>query len=113
MEGSLPGRPVYPRERQSYSFTTATQSANEASYGAEPQVLENEMNVLKIALIACSLCAVVAHAQTAPAAPEQQVAQANAQRAKNAENPSRVAVPPAKAEECVGPVSFCNIYFGS
>ncbi|RKR38372.1 hypothetical protein [Paraburkholderia sp. BL17N1] len=71
------------------------------------------MNVLKIALIACSLSAVVAHAQTAPAAPEQQVAQANAQRAKNAETKSRSATPALKADECVGPVSFCNIYFGS
>jgi hypothetical protein len=75
--------------------------------------MENEMNVLKIALIACALSAVVAHAQTAPAAPEQQVAQANAQRAKNAESQSRITTPAIKAEECVGPVSFCNIYFGS
>jgi hypothetical protein len=69
------------------------------------------MNALKIALIACSFSAVVAHAQTAPAAPEQQLAQASAQRANG------VAVPAAKgnarAEECVGPVSFCNLYFGS
>jgi hypothetical protein len=71
------------------------------------------MNVLKIALIVCSLSAVVAHAQTAPAAPEQQVAQANAQRAKNADMQGRSAAPAIKAEECVGPVSFCNIYFGS
>ncbi len=71
------------------------------------------MNVLKIALIACSLSAAVAHAQTAPAAPEQQVAQANAPRANSVAEQSRVAVPKAKAEECVGPVSFCNIYFGS
>jgi hypothetical protein len=71
------------------------------------------MNVLKIALIVCSLSAVVAHAQTAPAAPEQQVAQANAPRANNVVEQNRVTVPKAKAEECVGPVSFCNIYFGS
>lgn len=73
------------------------------------------MNVLKIALIACSLSAVVAHAQTAPAAAQQQqqVAQANAQRATNADTQSRIAVPAIKVEECVGPVSFCNIYFGS
>ena len=72
------------------------------------------MNVLKIALIACSLSAVVAHAQTAPAAPQQQVAQANAQRADDATaQKSRAAAPAAKAEECVGPVSFCSIYFGS
>ena len=71
------------------------------------------MKVLKIALIACSLSAVVAHAQTTPAAPEQQVAQANAQRADNVAAHGRVDAPKAKAEECVGPVSFCNIYFGS
>lgn len=71
------------------------------------------MNVLKIALIACSLSALVAHAQTAPAAPEQQVAQANAPRANSVAEQNRGAVPKAKAEECVGPVSFCNIYFGS
>ncbi len=71
------------------------------------------MNVLKIALIACSLSAVVAHAQTAPAAPEQQVAQATAARANSLAEQSRVAAPKIKAEECVGPVSFCNIYFGS
>ena len=71
------------------------------------------MNVLKIALIACSLSAVVAQAQTAPAAPQQQTAQAGAQRDANAESRARIAAPAAKAEECVGPVSFCNIYFGS
>lgn len=75
------------------------------------------MNVLKIALIACTLSAAVAHAQTAPAAPEQQVAQtqvqAQAQRATSADTQRRIAVPAVKAEECVGPVSFCNIYFGS
>lgn len=70
------------------------------------------MNVLKIALIACSLSVAVAHAQTAPAAPEQQVAQANTPRANGVAEQNRVA-PKAKAEECVGPVSFCNIYFGS
>ncbi|MFM0553910.1 hypothetical protein P0D69_23455 [Paraburkholderia sediminicola] len=73
------------------------------------------MNVLKIALIACSLSAVVAHAQTAPAAAEQQqqVAQANAQRATKADTQGRITTPAIKAEECVGPVSFCNMYFGS
>ncbi|NPT60407.1 hypothetical protein [Paraburkholderia elongata] len=71
------------------------------------------MNVLKIALIACSLSAAVAYAQTAPAAPEQQVAQANAPRANNVAVQNRVVAPNGKVEECVGPVSFCNIYFGS
>ena len=75
------------------------------------------MNVLKIALIACSFSAVVAHAQTTPAAPEQQIAQTSAQRANGVAEQNRVAVPAAKANaragECVGPVSFCNLYFGS
>ncbi|MFM0046649.1 hypothetical protein PQR05_11800 [Paraburkholderia sediminicola] len=71
------------------------------------------MNALKIALIACSLSAAVAHAQTAPAAPEQQVAQVSAPRAASVAAQNRVTVPKAKTEECVGPVSFCNIYFGS
>ncbi|WP_454827984.1 hypothetical protein [Paraburkholderia xenovorans] len=71
------------------------------------------MNVLKIALIACCLSAVGAQAQTAPAVPQQQAAQASAQRDANADTRGRAAAPAAKAEECVGPVSFCNIYFGS
>ncbi|WP_434111431.1 hypothetical protein [Paraburkholderia caffeinilytica] len=71
------------------------------------------MNALKIVLIACSLSAVVAHAQTAPAASEQQVAQASAPRADSVAAQHRVVAPKAKTEECVGPVSFCNIYFGS
>ncbi|MGF6903158.1 hypothetical protein [Paraburkholderia sp. GAS348] len=71
------------------------------------------MNVLKIALVVCSLSAAVAHAQTAPAAREQQVAQANAPRANNVAAQDRVVAPKVQAEECVGPVSFCNIYFGS
>ena len=74
------------------------------------------MNVLKIALIVGSLSAVAAHAQTAPAAPEQQVAKTNAQtvaNVTNAETQRRVAAPAAKEEECVGPVSYCKIYFGS
>jgi hypothetical protein len=74
------------------------------------------MKVLKIALIACSLSAAVAHAQSAPAAQEQQVAQAGVQRGNSINGVSarsRVDVPKAKAEECVGPVSFCSIYFGS
>ena len=71
------------------------------------------MKVLKMVLIACSLSAAVAHAQTAPAAPEQQVAQANAQHADGVAAKRHIAAPKAKADECVGPMSFCNIYFGS
>lgn len=71
------------------------------------------MNVLKIALIACSFSAVVAHAQTAPNAPEQQTAQANVPRDNGIVAHGRIAAPAVKTQECVGPVSFCNIYFGS
>jgi hypothetical protein len=74
------------------------------------------MRMLKIALIACCLSAAVAHAQSAPAAQEEQVAQAGVQRANSVNSVnarSRVDAPKTKAEECVGPVSFCNIYFGS
>jgi hypothetical protein len=105
MERSLPQRTVYPRGWQPYSFTTASQL---------PQVLENEMKVLKIALIACALSAAVAHAQTEPAAAQQQVAQADVQRANGvSESSRRVEVPKTSAQACVGPMSFCNIYFGS
>lgn len=70
------------------------------------------MKVLKMVLIACSLCALVAHAQTAPAAAEQQVAEADAQLAAAAAQ-GQTAAPKTKAEPCVGPVSFCSLYFGS
>ncbi|MFM0737693.1 hypothetical protein PQQ51_10675 [Paraburkholderia xenovorans] len=74
------------------------------------------MKALKIALIACAMSAAVAHAQTAPSSVEQQqVAQANVQRAQSFAAEKRAVVPKAKArtEECVGPMSFCNLYFGS
>ncbi|MGF6918807.1 hypothetical protein [Paraburkholderia sp. 40] len=72
------------------------------------------MKVLKTVLIACSLStAAAAYAQTAPAAPEQQVAQADGQRADKVAPRKHVEAPKAKADECVGPMSFCNIYFGS
>lgn len=80
------------------------------------------MNVLKIALIACAMSAAVAQAQAQTqtqatlAAPQQeQVAQAYAPRANGAFE-GRATAPGAnktKVEECVGPVSFCAIYFGS
>lgn len=74
------------------------------------------MKVLKIVLIACSLSAAIAHAQTAPASQEQQVAQTGVQRSDSVDGAharGRVDAPNTKAEKCVGPVSFCNIYFGS
>ncbi|NML34037.1 hypothetical protein [Paraburkholderia antibiotica] len=72
------------------------------------------MKVLKMVLIACSLSATAAaYAQTAPAAPEQQIAQAASPRANNVTKQRHVWAPKAKADECVGPMSYCNIYFGS
>ncbi|HKT96690.1 MAG TPA: hypothetical protein VJS30_09160 [Paraburkholderia sp.] len=72
------------------------------------------MKSLKIAVVACSLfAAAAAYAQNeAPAASvPQQVAQNAAQPAVQA--PANQFAKPAKKDECVGPVSFCNIYFGS
>jgi hypothetical protein len=74
------------------------------------------MKALKMALIACSLSAAtaVAHAQTpAPTADAQQSAQTQQQRASDAVQEGRVATPAKKGEDCVGPVSFCNLFFGS
>ncbi|MBC8752058.1 MULTISPECIES: hypothetical protein [Paraburkholderia] len=72
------------------------------------------MKVLKMVLIACSLSTAAAtYAQTAPTEPAQQVAQADSQRADKLAARKHVQAPKAKADECVGPMSFCNIYFGS
>ncbi|HKT92921.1 MAG TPA: hypothetical protein VJS18_12180 [Paraburkholderia sp.] len=73
------------------------------------------MKSVKIAVVACSLfAAAAAYAQNeAPAASvPQQVAQSAAPQAAQA-SAHREIVKPAKKDECVGPVSFCNIYFGS
>ncbi|WP_345814769.1 hypothetical protein AAGS40_21250 [Paraburkholderia sp. PREW-6R] len=77
------------------------------------------MKVLKIALLGCALSAAiaapVAYAQSAPSATsDNQVAQANTASSNNVARQGRAANASAnKTEECVGPVSFCNIYFGS
>jgi uncharacterized low-complexity protein len=78
------------------------------------------MKALKMVLIACSLSAVAvaAHAQTsAPATSAQQFAQnqqqSHEQRPSGAAHEGRVAAPSKKAEDCVGPASFCNLFFGS
>ncbi|WP_084162619.1 hypothetical protein [Paraburkholderia bannensis] len=72
------------------------------------------MKSLKIAVVACSMfAAAAAYAQndaTAAGVPEQ-VAQSAAQPAAQA-SAHREATP-ARKDECVGPASFCNIYFGS
>jgi predicted aconitase len=78
------------------------------------------MKALKMVLIACSLsaAAAMAHAQTStPAAGAQQFAQNqeqfHEQPAASAVQRRRFAAPAKRAEECVGPVSFCNVFFGS
>lgn len=73
------------------------------------------MNAVKIAVVACSLfAAAAAWAQgEAPAGTvPQQVSQAAVSRADEAGAQHHVAKP-GKQAECVGPVSFCNLYFGS
>ncbi|RKU05350.1 hypothetical protein C7H84_04300 [Burkholderia sp. Nafp2/4-1b] len=70
------------------------------------------MKPLHLALAALSLTAAVAHAQPAPADRAQQPAN----RAEAVQAAGRVDGAPSKQEEpnaCVGPVSFCNVYFGS
>jgi hypothetical protein len=74
------------------------------------------MKALKFLVAACSLSAAVAYAQ-APSPAEantQQVAQANTARAAQQDD-HRTAGRTARmtSEQCVGPVSFCSIYFGS
>ncbi|MGF6725548.1 hypothetical protein P3T43_004926 [Paraburkholderia sp. GAS41] len=78
------------------------------------------MKVLKMVLIACSLSAVAVAAQAQTAAPVgdvQQVAQDqqqyHAQPSRDAAQKDRAAVRAKRAAECVGPVSFCNVFFGS
>lgn len=70
------------------------------------------MKPLHLALVALSLTAAVAHAQPAPA----ELAQHQANRAEAVQAAGRVDRAESKQEDpnaCVGPVSFCNVYFGS
>ncbi|QGZ64115.1 hypothetical protein [Paraburkholderia acidisoli] len=72
------------------------------------------MKSVKIAVVACSLfAAAAAYAQNeAPAANVPQQGAQNA--AAQADVPAhRNLAKPARQDECVGPASFCNIYFGS
>ena len=77
------------------------------------------MKALKTVLLACSLSAVaaVAQAQTTAADAQQQLAQTQERShepfASGAVQHGRLAAPAKKAEDCVGPVSFCNLFFGS
>jgi hypothetical protein len=75
------------------------------------------MKALKYVLIACSLSAALAHAQTgeAPLADEnaQQVAQINGAHAAGRRATRCIALgAPKKIDNCVGPVSFCVMYYG-
>ncbi|MGN7980435.1 hypothetical protein [Burkholderia sp. 22313] len=70
------------------------------------------MKPLHLALVALSLAAAVAHAQSAPA----DLAQQPANRAEAVQAAGRVDRSQSKQDEpnaCVGPVSFCNVYFGN
>jgi Ni/Co efflux regulator RcnB len=72
------------------------------------------MKSLKIAVVACSMfAAAAAYAQndaTAAGVP-QQVAQSTGQPVAQAS--SHREMTPASQDPCVGPASFCNLYFGS
>ena len=70
------------------------------------------MKPLHLALVALSLTAAVAHAQSAPA----DLVQQPANRTEAVQAAGRVDRSQSKQDEpnaCVGPVSFCNVYFGS
>jgi hypothetical protein len=73
------------------------------------------MKALKSVIAACLLSAAVAHAQTPSPADNgaQQVAQANTAQAAQYKSQRPVAKAPKAADECVGPASYCTIYFGS
>ncbi|WP_321938340.1 hypothetical protein [Paraburkholderia sp. J8-2] len=74
------------------------------------------MKVLHCLVVAMSLCTVTAYAQENHAQPSaasentvtNQNASANQGFGRVEHNKSK-----DKTDECVGPVSFCNIYFGS
>ncbi|MFT0174354.1 hypothetical protein ACLKMY_36145 [Paraburkholderia mimosarum] len=80
-------------------------------------LLEFEMKLLTAVLFACSLSASFAvHAESlAPVhADAQQMAQANTSQPGTYQAPRRPATTPARdANTCVGPASFCNLFFGS
>jgi len=74
------------------------------------------MKSVKIVVAACALSAVaaVASAQTAPAATPAPQQAARTDASPTIGTPGRRdAAKPDNDDHCVGPVSFCNIYFGS
>ncbi|MBN3856322.1 MULTISPECIES: hypothetical protein [unclassified Paraburkholderia] len=73
------------------------------------------MKVLHCLVVAMSLCAATAYAQgnhAHPSAAENVVASQDAS-ANQVIGRVEQQKPVEKKDECVGPVSFCNIYFGS
>ncbi|PXW17466.1 hypothetical protein [Paraburkholderia caballeronis] len=74
------------------------------------------MKSLKVAVVACSLFAAAAAAYAQTEAPTANAPQQVAQPGTSAADASArrdAAKPAKKVDDCVGPVSFCNIYFGS
>ena len=73
------------------------------------------MKALKMVLIACSLSAAVAHAQTSAPADvnAQQIDQAATAPAAPASAQRPTAKPAKKTDDCVGPISYCTLFFGS
>ncbi|MEY8169346.1 hypothetical protein [Burkholderia multivorans] len=67
------------------------------------------MKPLHLAVVALSLAAAVAHAQPAPADVPQQATRAESATGRVDRSQSN----PEDPNACVGPVSFCNVYFGS
>jgi hypothetical protein len=73
------------------------------------------MKALKMVLIACSLSAAVAHAQTSAPADvnAQQIDQAATAPAAPASAQRPTSKPAKKTDDCVGPISYCTLFFGS
>nr|WP_245637253.1 hypothetical protein [Burkholderia singularis] len=104
MERSSPTPTINRLESESYSVVNAKQ-------GVEHQG-ENNMKSLCAALLALSIgtAAMASQGQTAAGADPQ-----SASRAESVLQNGRVPAHQSRKQsgECVGPVSFCNIYFGS
>ncbi|HTR08311.1 MAG TPA: hypothetical protein VMJ11_17010 [Paraburkholderia sp.] len=75
------------------------------------------MKSLKYLVLSLSLCAAVAHAQgnqpQADAASTQAASNNGTQSVAQSAGRAAPEKQTAKKDQCVGPVSFCNIYFGS
>ncbi|MEX3950708.1 hypothetical protein AB4Y40_23485 [Paraburkholderia sp. EG287B] len=75
------------------------------------------MKSLKYLVLSLTLCAAVAHAQgnqpQAGAVSTQAASNNGTQSAAQSAGRATPEKQTQKKDECVGPVSFCNIYFGS